>query len=450
MINVPEKPRNDLEKSKYIHANLPKEGLFAGKSWRISPNPFRLPEKVLLQIQQLGPILVDFYRACDLLYRQSVDGLMPSWIHEILDLGKPKELIEIARSHHFTLDLPKVIRPDILMTSEDTFVITELDSVPGGIGLTTWLYSVYKDLDPSLLAPFGSMLDGFRSIFEKEQGSIVISKECKDYQPEMSWMIERIKQLGYPIQMQHLDDCSFPNFLGSLYRFFELFDFNHEPNIGKLIQHAMISNQPMTPPIKPWLEEKMLFAFFWMKELQNYWKKELREDSFATLQKIFPLTWIVDPSPLSRKDFMSDLNIQSWEEIGRFSQKERQLVLKVSGFSPQAWGARGVYVGHDMSASNWTHCIEQALKSYSKNPYILQKFHKAFSQEVVCFDCQTDQIKRMKGRARISPFFFVQKQKPLKIPLSGALATICPVDKKILHGMSSCIMAPCCITNEVN
>jgi hypothetical protein len=441
--------QNDLEKSKYIHANLPKEGLFAGKSWRISPQPFELPQKVLSQIHKLGPILFDFYRACDLLYGQSVKGLMPSWIHEILDLGKPKELIEVARSHHFTLDLPRVIRPDILMTSQDSFVITELDSVPGGIGLTTWLYSVYKDFDPSLSAPFRSMLDGFKSIFEKEQASIVFSKESQDYQPEMSWMIEQIKQSGYPIRMQHLDDCSFSNFSGSLYRFFELFDFNHEPNIGKLIQHAIISNQPMTPPVKPWLEEKMLFAFFWMKELQDFWNKELGNESFAMLQKIFPLTWIVDPSPLSRQDFKTDLNIQYWQDIARFSQKERQLVLKVSGFSPQAWGARGVYVGHDMSASNWGQCIERACKSYFKNPYILQKFHKALSQEVVYFDCKTDQIKSMKGRARICPFFFVQKQMPLKVTLSGALATICPADKKILHGMSSSIMAPCFITNQV-
>ena len=48
------------------------------------------------------------------------------------------ELIELQRSPAFKNDVPRVIRPDILLT-ETGFSITELDSVPGGIGLTAWL-----------------------------------------------------------------------------------------------------------------------------------------------------------------------------------------------------------------------------------------------------------------------------------------------------------------------
>ena len=40
--------------------------------------------------------------------------------------------------------LPRVIRPDILFT-ENGWHITELDSVPGGIGLTGWLNATYPN-----------------------------------------------------------------------------------------------------------------------------------------------------------------------------------------------------------------------------------------------------------------------------------------------------------------
>ncbi len=49
--------------------------------------------------------------------------------------GKPAELIEFSRSKQFRDDLPVVIRPDLILTDEG-YTIAEIDSVPGGIGLT--------------------------------------------------------------------------------------------------------------------------------------------------------------------------------------------------------------------------------------------------------------------------------------------------------------------------
>ena len=45
----------------------------------------------------------------------------------------------------------------------------------------------------------------------------------------------------------------------------------------------------------------------------------------------------------------------------------------------------------------------------------------------------------MKGRTRLSPYFFVNEG---KANLGGVLATICPADKKILHGMGDAVMVP--------
>ena len=45
----------------------------------------------------------------------------------------------------------------------------------------------------------------------------------------------------------------------------------------------------------------------------------------------------------------------------------------------------------------------------------------------------------MTGRARLSPYFFVDGG---KATLGGVLSTVCPADKKILHGMSDAVMVP--------
>ena len=95
------------------------------------------------EIESLGRVLLQFYRAVNLLYRKSAEGKQPEWIARWLDLGKPAELIALQRSPAFKNDVPRVIRPDLLMT-EQGISITELDSVPGGIGLTAWLDKTYS------------------------------------------------------------------------------------------------------------------------------------------------------------------------------------------------------------------------------------------------------------------------------------------------------------------
>ena len=127
----------------FVREQIPAGGLFAGLDWRISPEPFPLGENLAKEIESLGRVLLQFYRAVNLLYRRSVEGKQPAWVAELLDRGKPPELIELQRSPAFKNDVPRVIRPDILLT-ENGFSITELDSVPGGIGLTAWLNKTYS------------------------------------------------------------------------------------------------------------------------------------------------------------------------------------------------------------------------------------------------------------------------------------------------------------------
>src|SRR5215510_13466387 len=157
-----------VERAQFVRSRLPKTGLFAGHEWRISPNPFPLTPNNTREIESLGRVLLQFYRAVNLLYRKSAEGKQPEWISRWLDLGKPRELIELQRSHAFKNDVPRVIRPDLLLNSHGLSV-TELDSVPGGIGLTGWLNQTYSAINPQpstinvVLGGPDGMLRGFES-----------------------------------------------------------------------------------------------------------------------------------------------------------------------------------------------------------------------------------------------------------------------------------------------
>src|SRR5271166_406210 len=132
------------DKARYVREQIPPGGLFAGLEWRISPTPFPLDENLANEIESLGRVLLQFYRAVNLLYRKSAEGRQPEWVARWLDQGKPAGLIELQRSLAFKNDVPRVIRPDILLT-DTGYSITELDSVPGGIGLTGWLGKTYSE-----------------------------------------------------------------------------------------------------------------------------------------------------------------------------------------------------------------------------------------------------------------------------------------------------------------
>src|ERR1700730_209575 len=180
------------EKLSRIRDAVPPQGLFAEKDWLLSPDPFPVAKKFLTELDQLGHRLFVFQRACNQLYQLSVKGKQPEWVARYLDAGKPPELIEFfSRRKEIRDDLPRVIRPDLVLT-ENGYIIAEIDSVPGGIGLTGWLNQTYSAFDKEIIGDTNGMLDGFHSVLPNG-GDIVISQEAATYQPEMEWIAARLK-----------------------------------------------------------------------------------------------------------------------------------------------------------------------------------------------------------------------------------------------------------------
>ena len=428
-----------------IRAALPPEGLFADKDWLLSPEPFVIDAKLREQLEKLGHRLNLFNKACNELYQRSVSGKQPAWIADYLDRGKPPELLEYSRRKQFRADLPSVIRPDLVLT-EEGFTIAELDTVPGGIGLTQWLNATYANFGThDVLGGANGMAEGFRAILG-ERADILVSKEAATYRPEMAYLA-RVAD-GGSLRVHEAETFA-PSGTAdapqSLYRFFEHFDLPNIPSSPAIMQAVADGAARITPPFKPYLEEKLWFALFWLRPLREFWRRELSERHFLELQKVIPYTWILDPQSLPQHAVIPFLEIQSFEELKHFSQKQRELILKISGFHETAWGSRSVVLGSDASQTEWQTAIEEALAEFPSHPHILQRFHKGRLVDQRFLNHTTGEFETMHGRVRLCPYYFVIEG---KAELRGALATVCPADKKLLHGMKDAIMVPTAIAPE--
>ena len=122
------------------------------------------------------------------------------------------------------------------------------------------------------------------------------------------------------------------------------------------------------------------------------------------------------------------------------TQKERELVIKPSGFSPESWGSRGVVIGHDVSAEFWKKTLEDSLAKFPEESSVLQVFHKGRRVRVRYRDNSTGSILEMEARVRLTPYYFLIDG---SARLTGILATLCPHDKKKIHGMSDAVLIPC-------
>lgn len=460
------------ERCLYIDGLTPEGGLYtdaqrpihpeANSTWQVGPEPWRLPDPVLRHLEAAGHHFLAFYKAANLLYNQSWRGIQPSWVAGYLDQGKPESVVALGRMNRIKQHLPLVIRPDMIPTKEG-MIASELDSVPGGIGFTASLGDRYGSLNEPIVGGPDGMIDGFermlRSFAEHDDPvvGIVISEESASWRPEMAWVAERLNDRGLETYVLSPDDVQFAEDgvyarnddalrkIDVIYRFFELFDLKNIPKMELILYAAKKNLVKITPPLKSYLEEKMLMALFQHPMLADYWSQQLSSESIDFLNKTFPKTWILDPAPVPPHATIPGLEVKGrpfsdWRELGHLGQKDRQMVIKPSGFSELAWGSRGVAIGHDASEADWQSTIETALDRFDTNPHILQIFHNGATFPVEHYDFNTGSMKRFRGRVRLQPYYFVVDDEPV---LSGVQATVCPPDKKLLHGMVDAVVLPC-------
>ncbi|MDD3925408.1 MAG: hypothetical protein PHT33_01980 [bacterium] len=423
--------------------------------WRVSPQPFRISPGLYSELQALGEVLLSFYKACNKLYYDSVRGLGPAWIAGYADKGKPEEIIGQGIRKRWRQSLPAVIRPDLILT-EDGYIICELDSLPGGMGMTSAMTEAYasagwgrSEIDipgcfAAAVAPDNGML------------AVVVSDESSDYRPEMEYLVSRLADKGCEAVCVRPDDIIVDGevrlrdgrHIDSIYRFFELFDLDNVSGGSDMIQAAASGRVAMTPPPKAFLEEKLWLALLHHPLLERYWHSNLED--YDWMKRLVPQGWVLDGRPVPPHAVIPGLSVGNrpvgdWALLGEASQKERRLVLKPSGFSPLAWGSHGLHIGHDMPASEWTAALQQAASGWEQDLYILQRFHQGRRFNLPYYSSSDDDIKWMDARVRLCPYYFVIDGRAV---LGGIMSTACSLEKKAVHGMPEAIIAPALVVGE--
>jgi hypothetical protein len=416
-----------------LRAAFAAQSLFEDKTWQLSPAAWPLTPDQVTELEAIGTACLEFHTALETLYLRSAAGknllrnkpLLAPWVADYLDRGKPAGLVAHARDPKNRGLFPTVLRPDLLLT-DDGFALTELDSVPGGIGLTAFLNKLYGgDTDSAVLGHGGAMVENFhaslaalRPTVRNPLIAILVSDEAATYRPEMFWLAEQLQRMGRRVYCLRPDEVfplgselcfdveGTPEKIDIIYRFFELFDWANV-KVGREILEAWAGGTvAIAPPMRAFQEEKLALALFHHHRLRDYWL------------------------------------LNDWRDLAGASQKERDLIIKISGFHETAWGARSVVLGSDCSREEWQQGIEQALQLAPTNLHLLQEYRKPkrVSHPLYAKDGAGQPAASRDGRLRLCPYYFVIGG---QARLSGALATFCPPDKKIIHGMVDAALLPC-------
>ena len=482
----------------HLRAAFAAQSLFEDKTWQLSPDAWPINAEQLAQLEAIGPACFEFHQALETLYLRSVAGknllrnkpLLAPWVADYLDRGKPPHLIAHARDAKNRGAFPTVLRPDLLLTDEG-FVMTELDSVPGGIGLTAFLNRLYAEDTANTSGPILGVGDAMIKNFHASLAALcpternplialVVSEEAATYRPEMTWLAHQLQLLGHrvfclkPEDVFPLENALFfdadgnPEKIDVIYRFFELFDLKNLSTERFFFEAWAAGEVAIAPPMRPFQEEKLAFALFHHHLLADYWAEALSGRALKLLRTLIPPSWIMDPAPLPPGAVLdapraAGRALADWRDLAAATQKERDLIMKISGYHETAWGARSVVLGSDCSREEWQQGIERAIGFAPTNLHILQAYKKPRRIEHRLYPGSAAAPGRIEGdggegarapssidtfaeatiragRLRLCPYYFVVGG---QTRLSGALATFCPPDKKIIHGMQDAALLPC-------
>ena len=151
---------------KFLKSTFEENPLFESKSWKYSPSPFPLSLEQYQEIKDIGVACCEFYQTLNFLYFASYNNqsilrnkkYFVPWITRYYNYGKSDLLIKHALISRLKKETPVLMRPDLLLT-DDGFKLTEMDSVPGGFGLTTFLHKLYFDANQEIQFDMNSLLD---------------------------------------------------------------------------------------------------------------------------------------------------------------------------------------------------------------------------------------------------------------------------------------------------
>lgn len=354
-------------------------------NFRVSPEPLRLKKEENEDIINLGPIITQFLKVTQELYETDERAQL------ILNTGKPKDLLNCQEPNYL------FARPDFILTP-DGLKICEVETSSFGLGVSHLLGQSYHDTGFETLHDQGSIHSYLDTRMEKV-GKLVYTNKTQAYAGQLEYTAEKIFSNGRANgwTASHIDSLESSH--DNIYRGFYLSEALNDLKVKSLIQNK-IEDGNVTPSITPQLEEKAILALIWDSRFENFYRNALGVVDFDKLRKHIPQTWIV-----GQEEFFSEglpNGISSTINLATQSIRNRQFVLKPSGFSEKASWAEGVHLLQDKSRIEAQRLIQLAMDDKTCL-YIIQKFDRG--EKRVCNYESEDGTKSLDARWRITPYY---------------------------------------------
>ena len=221
----------------------------------------------------------------------------------------------------------------------------------------------------------------------------MVSDEAATYRPEMRWLAQQLQLRGkrvyclepgdiFPLENSLCFDIEGnPEKIDVLYRFFELFDLENIRTQPFILEAWAAGEVAIAPPMRHFQEEKLGLALFHHHLLRDFWAESLSPSALELLRTLIPPSWIMDPAPLPPGAVLDGPRVggralNDWRDLAGASQRERELIIKISGYHETAWGARSVVLGSDCSREEWQAGVDRAVAFAPTNLHVLQPYRK--------------------------------------------------------------------------
>lgn len=357
--------------------------------FRVAPSPFILTAQQLEELKNIGYALNSYIEGVIKLYNENEEA------KKILDRGKPS-IFTNKQIHKYLF-----LRPDLILT-KDGFSICEIETSPFGLALAEILNSAYGKENFNTIVNQNTLKNHIVSNLPKN-GTIAYSKKVQAYTGQINFMANEIfssNKSKWKTQIINGEEIQSEE----IYRAFYLSEYMTDENVKKLINQ----NKNYIPTLTPQIEEKAILSFIWDKRFSEFFKRLLGETSFNFLRKIIPPTWILKEE--ANFDLGMPEGILNSINLSNLSKKQRQFVLKKSGFSDDCSWSKGVYFLHQMSSRKIKEILKNATED-NMNSYILQEFKEGKKQIMEYID-EKGEILKMEVKTRITPYYsFIGKNK---------------------------------------
>jgi hypothetical protein len=354
-------------------------------NFRVSPEPLKLKKSENEDIINLGPIVVQFLKLTQDLYESD------ERVQSILNTGKPAELLNCQKPNYL------FARPDFILTPEG-LKICEIETSIFGLGVSHLLGQSYHDTGHETLHDQNSIRAYLDNRMEKV-GNLIYSNKTQAYAGQLEYTANKIFSNGKDSNWSanHIDNLNDQQ--TTVYRGFYLSESLNDLKVKSLIQNKIIDNNT-APSITPQMEEKAILALIYDTRFEGFYRDNLGVVDFDKLREHIPPTWIVGQEKYFSKGMPNGIN--SSLELANQTVRNRQFILKSSGFSETASWAEGVHLLQDKSRIESQRLIQLAIDDKTCL-YIVQQFDRG--EKRICNYESEDGEKTLDARWRITPYY---------------------------------------------